>query len=128
VSGALAQFRTPTRPLTQDIEFPNPAFEEGGDEPETIKVQMPVPHPTKTKLVSVPLPAELVNETNKGWHSVELAAQRHVLDYRLTQATPGKHAKGRAKPTNRERRVGTRDGLRAAQARMTAAEDAKRLG
>lgn len=127
MSGALAQFRTPTRPLMQEVDIDLPAEVEDA-EAKTVKVQVPVFHETKQRLVCTP--HALDDDGNPtDYYSEFFPAPRHVLDYRPTEATPGKHAKGRAdKPTNRERRVGTRDGLRAAQARMTAAEDAKRLG
>ena len=124
MSGALAQFRTPTRPLMQDIEIDLPA--EGEDEAKTTKIQVPVMHPTKVRLVCTPHSLDEDGNPTE-YYSEFFPAPRHVLDHRLTPAAPGKHSKGRAKPTNRERRVGTRDGLRATQARMTANEDAKRL-
>lgn len=127
MSGAHAQHRTPNRPVFHDIEIDNPEFEEGGDQPEKIKLQLPTPHPTKMQLVPIPCSWDQDTGLPEKWKSVEVPAQLHVLDHRLNAEAPSKHAKGRAKQTNRERRVGSRDGLRAAQSRMTAAEDAKRL-
>jgi hypothetical protein len=104
MSGALAQYRTPSRPVFNDIEIDNPAFVEGGDQPEKITVQMPVTHPTKMQLVPIPVEYDEDGEPVR-WQSVEIAAQRHVLDYRLEQVNPGKHSKGRApKLTNEQRR------------------------
>jgi hypothetical protein len=104
MSGALAQYRTPSRPVFNEIEIDNPEFVEGGDAPEKLTVQLPVPHPTKMQLVPIP-----IGWDNEGkpiaWHSVEVPAQKHVLDYRPQAADFGKHSKGRApKLTNEQRR------------------------
>lgn len=125
LSGPHALFRTPNRPVFENKEMPNPDYAEGGDEPETITIQLPVPHPTKTRLVSVPLPAELVNDTNKGWQSLELPAQRHVLDYRPQPVAVSKHAGGRTQKLTAKQRA-KRDARqqREVQARKTQALDA----
>lgn len=108
MSGPLAQFRTPSRPLFTEVEVDNPLFgdplDEDGTEPEKIKVQVPVMHPAKTRLVCQP--HSLDDDGNPTeYYSEFLPAQRHGLDVRLTQSAPGKHRKGRApKMTRAERR------------------------
>lgn len=131
MSGPHAQFRTPTRPLTQEVEIDNPAFEEGGDEPEKIKTEVPVLATDKNGELKLKLTPVAYTDEETGEEKVRSELRpyiRHVLDFRFFASPPGKHAKGRAKKTNREHRVGARDQLRAVQARKSAAEDAKRLG
>lgn len=130
MSGPLSSHRTPSRPVFNDLEVDNPEFivggenldAEGNDIPEKITIQIPEPHPTKLTLVSVPLPVELVNEHNKGWHSIEIARQRHVLDNRLNTESPSKHAKGSStgKLTSEQRRRRQRDARIALAARQRA--------
>jgi hypothetical protein len=86
MSGALAQFRTPTRPLMQEIEIDLPA--EGEDEAKTTKIQVPVMHPTKVRLVCTPHSLDEDGNPTE-YYSEFFPAPRHVLDYRLTPPRAG---------------------------------------
>ena len=138
MSGPLSTFRTPSRPLFEDKEIPNPAFKgrtDGGEDtpgnetPEFITVQVPVMHPTKTKRLATPVMTHsqvvLDRKGRQKYTTIAVAAQRHVLDYSPQRYVPGKHAAGRAKPLKGFEEWWRKTQRRAEQARKSATEDAK---
>ena len=130
MSGALSTYRTPSRPVVTDMEIDNPEYEPDGEAPEKITIQVPVAHPTKTRLHRVPVLDDndepvLDRKGRPRYKSIVVPRQRQVLDYRPEPVQVSKHAAGRVKPSEAEQRQ-TRPRLRrAAQARMSAAVDAR---